>query len=312
MVTVAGEVADGLITHPFTTRQSLREITLPALERGLAASGRSRARRAGGVRDARRDRRPRGGARPAQRRRRAQQLAFYGSTPGVRVDARVPRLGRPAPRAQPAVEGRAVGRDGRAHRRRACSRPIAVVGEPATIAAELRARLDGIADAVSLTNNRAPDPDHWAGVVADLKRGLSSTSELHGARAPTPRGPRRTRPGRSGRTSATPVEEHAERDPTLEAGEARARAHVRAAAERDVAARIRPVEPERVRVVEHVLVAVGREDAERHLVAGCEVLAVQIVRPACSCAAGSGSAGRGAATPRPRSGTRSRSARSRA
>jgi hypothetical protein len=24
---------------------------------------------------------------------------------------------------------------------------------------------------VSLTNNRAPDPDHWAGVVTDLKRG---------------------------------------------------------------------------------------------------------------------------------------------
>jgi alkanesulfonate monooxygenase SsuD/methylene tetrahydromethanopterin reductase-like flavin-dependent oxidoreductase (luciferase family) len=48
---------------------------------------------------------------------------------------------------------------------------IAVVGEPASIAPKLRARLDGIADGVSLTNNRAPDPDHWAGVVADLKRG---------------------------------------------------------------------------------------------------------------------------------------------
>ena len=47
---------------------------------------------------------------------------------------------------------------------------VAVVGEPASIAPQLRARLDGIADAVSLTNNRAPDPDHWAGVVADLKR----------------------------------------------------------------------------------------------------------------------------------------------
>jgi hypothetical protein len=45
---------------------------------------------------------------------------------------------------------------------------IAVVGRPATIAGALRARLDGIADAVSLTNNRAPDPDHWAGVVAEL------------------------------------------------------------------------------------------------------------------------------------------------
>jgi len=31
------------------------------------------------------------------------------------------------------------------------------------------ARLDGIADAVSLTNNRAPDPHQWASVVADLR-----------------------------------------------------------------------------------------------------------------------------------------------
>ena len=47
---------------------------------------------------------------------------------------------------------------------------VAVVGPPASIAGALRARLDGIADTVSLTNNRAPDPDHWAGVVAELKR----------------------------------------------------------------------------------------------------------------------------------------------
>jgi hypothetical protein len=33
----------------------------------------------------------------------------------------------------------------------------------------LRARLDGIADGVSLTHNRAPDPSQWADVVADLK-----------------------------------------------------------------------------------------------------------------------------------------------
>lgn len=42
MTEVAGEVADGLLVHPFTTEQYLREITLPALDRGLAKSGRSR------------------------------------------------------------------------------------------------------------------------------------------------------------------------------------------------------------------------------------------------------------------------------
>ena len=34
----------------------------------------------------------------------------------------------------------------------------------------VRARLDGISDSVSLVNNRAPDPEHLAEVVADLRR----------------------------------------------------------------------------------------------------------------------------------------------
>ena len=42
MTEVAGEVADGFFAHPFQTRQSLLERTLPALERGLAKSGRRR------------------------------------------------------------------------------------------------------------------------------------------------------------------------------------------------------------------------------------------------------------------------------
>ena len=42
MTEVAGEVADGLIAHGFTTDRYMREVTLPALERGLAKAGRSR------------------------------------------------------------------------------------------------------------------------------------------------------------------------------------------------------------------------------------------------------------------------------
>jgi len=42
MTEAAGEVADGMLVHPFHTQQSLREITLPALMRGLRASGRKR------------------------------------------------------------------------------------------------------------------------------------------------------------------------------------------------------------------------------------------------------------------------------
>jgi probable F420-dependent oxidoreductase len=41
MTEVAGEVADGLIVHSFTTERYLREVTMPAIERGRVASKRS-------------------------------------------------------------------------------------------------------------------------------------------------------------------------------------------------------------------------------------------------------------------------------
>jgi probable F420-dependent oxidoreductase len=169
MVAVAGEVADGLITHPFTTRQSLETITMPALERGLAAAGRARAdvRVVCATLVVTSDRddeleRLRGVAR--------QQLAFYGSTPAYAPTLECHGWGDLHP------ELNRLSKDGRWEEMAALIddevlEAIAVVGEPATIASKLRARLDGIADVVSLTNNRAPDPDNWAGIVTDLKRG---------------------------------------------------------------------------------------------------------------------------------------------
>ena len=83
MTEVAAEVADGLLVHPFTTERYLREVTLPAVERGLAASGRTRedftislsGLIATGSNDAQVDH-------AASRVR--SQLAFYGSTPAYR------------------------------------------------------------------------------------------------------------------------------------------------------------------------------------------------------------------------------------
>jgi probable F420-dependent oxidoreductase len=43
MTEVAGEVADGLIAHAFTTRRYLETVTLPAIAQGLAKAGRARA-----------------------------------------------------------------------------------------------------------------------------------------------------------------------------------------------------------------------------------------------------------------------------
>ncbi len=83
MTEVAGEVADGLLAHGFTTERYLREVTVPALERGLAAGDRARqdfqisypGMVVTGTDDA--------GFEKAAQAVKAQ-LAFYGSTPAYR------------------------------------------------------------------------------------------------------------------------------------------------------------------------------------------------------------------------------------
>jgi probable F420-dependent oxidoreductase len=83
MTEVAGEVADGLLIHPFTTERYIREVTLPALERGLAKSGRHASdvpiSFSGLVATGETD----GELADATRRIRGQ-IAFYGSTPAYR------------------------------------------------------------------------------------------------------------------------------------------------------------------------------------------------------------------------------------
>jgi len=167
MVEVAGEVADGLITHPFTTRRSLEMLTLPALERGLTRAGRSRsdvtvvcATLVVSAEHEEELERLKGVAR--------QQLAFYGSTPAYAPTLDCHGLGDLHPELNHLSK---LGRwdDMAALIDDTVLEAVAVVGPPDEIAPALRARLAGIADAVSLTNNRAPDPEHWASVVADLK-----------------------------------------------------------------------------------------------------------------------------------------------
>ncbi|HEX7166743.1 MAG TPA: LLM class F420-dependent oxidoreductase [Acidimicrobiales bacterium] len=42
MTEVAGEVADGLMVHPFSTERYMKEVTIPAIERGLAKANKKR------------------------------------------------------------------------------------------------------------------------------------------------------------------------------------------------------------------------------------------------------------------------------
>ena len=84
MVRVAGEVADGLLCHTFTTERFLRETTLPALEDGRARSGRTpeevQVSVAPMVTIAGAD-----GPDPADLREIRRQISFYGATPGYRA-----------------------------------------------------------------------------------------------------------------------------------------------------------------------------------------------------------------------------------
>ena len=83
MTEVAGEVCDGFICHGFTTERYLREVTLPALERGRAKAGKTLegfeiAGPAFVVTGTNEEELERGHA------GHPQQIAFYGSTPAYR------------------------------------------------------------------------------------------------------------------------------------------------------------------------------------------------------------------------------------
>jgi len=83
MTEVAGEVADGLLVHPFNSRRFMSDALLPALDRGLARGDRKRSDYEVAcqvllvVGDSAAERRE--SATPIR-----QQLAFYGSTPAYR------------------------------------------------------------------------------------------------------------------------------------------------------------------------------------------------------------------------------------
>ena len=148
MTRVAGEVADGLLAHGFTTASYLRDVTLVNLQRGLESSGRTR--------DAfevsipimtvvGRDDAEIASKLPGLRK----QLAFYGSTPAYRpvlehhgwgeVGDELNRLSK---------QGRwdAMGDvldDDLLHE-------FAVIGDAASVAAEIGRRFDGLVDRVQV------------------------------------------------------------------------------------------------------------------------------------------------------------------
>jgi len=162
MVAVAGEVADGLITHPFATRQSLEELVLPALGPGreredfevvvvvMLATGDAGPDLDAAVSTVR------------------GQIAFYGSTPAYAPVLELHGWGDLHPRLN------ALSKEGRwADMTELVPdelvETIAVVGRRDEVASLVAERVDGLATAVSLECTRRPDPAHFADIVRDLR-----------------------------------------------------------------------------------------------------------------------------------------------
>jgi len=168
MTEVAGEVADGFFFHPFTTPRYLREVTLPALTRGRAKAG---SNMEGFV--------VAGPAFAAVGRDEGelatalagtkQQIAFYASTPAYRPVLEVhgwqdiqPELTSLTKQGRWSELGGLVD-DEMLHE-------FAVVGDPATVGRELRARLDGTADRITIYATYDAEPGLWREVVDALRR----------------------------------------------------------------------------------------------------------------------------------------------
>jgi len=168
MMEVAGEVADGFIGHPFNTRRSIEERVLPAIERGLARSDRTRddIDLVFAVMVVTADEEE---AFEASKLAARKHLAFYGSTPAYRPTLDSHGWG------DLHLELNRMSKENRWDEMAGLIddeilETIAVVGPRNEIATKLRARFEGIADGVSLTHNRAPDPEQWSDIVAELRR----------------------------------------------------------------------------------------------------------------------------------------------
>ena len=167
MTEVVGEVCDGLLCHAFTTEAYLREVTIPALERGAAKTGRSlddleisgpafvvtgtteeeMAAAAVGVR---------------------KQIAFYGSTPAYRgvlerhgwgeLQTELNGLSK---QGQWDEMGTLIDDD--------MLDTFAIVAEPEQIAPKMKERYGDVVDRISFYLPYRSDPERWSQVMTDLK-----------------------------------------------------------------------------------------------------------------------------------------------
>jgi probable F420-dependent oxidoreductase len=167
MTEVAGEVADGFICHGFTTERYLREVTVPALERGREKAGKTMEGFeiigpsfvvTGATED----------DLDAAAKGTRQQIAFYGSTPAYRGVLEIHGWG------ELQDELNALSKQGKWVEMGdliddEILNTFAVVGEPEAIGAELHHRYGDVIQRISFYAPYKSDPERWQRVMADLK-----------------------------------------------------------------------------------------------------------------------------------------------
>jgi probable F420-dependent oxidoreductase len=170
MTTVAGEVAEGLFVHPFNSPEFLRGTTIPAIERGLAKSGRTRPQLeiacqalviTGFTEDE---------MKQAEMSTR-MQLAVYGSTPAYRCVLETLGWGELQDELNAlSKQGKWVEMGGLITDEMLDA--FTVRCAPKDVPDRLRARYAGLVDRLSLICHSRPEgnhPDEWRDVVARCK-----------------------------------------------------------------------------------------------------------------------------------------------
>lgn len=166
MTEVAGEVCDGFLCHGFTTEKYLREVTIPALERGRARAGKTMegfeivgpSFVVTGTNDEQMEMAMAG---------TRQQIAFYGSTPAYRNVLEIhgwgglqDELNALSKRGQWVEMGTLIDDE--------ILNTFAVVGAPEQIGSELNRRYGDVVHRISFYAPYANDPERWQKVMADI------------------------------------------------------------------------------------------------------------------------------------------------
>lgn len=167
MTEVAGEVCDGFFCHGFTTEKYLREVTIPAIEKGRTTAGKTMddfeivgpSFVVTGTTDEQMEQAAIG---------TRQQIAFYGSTPAYRKVLEVHGWGGLQD------ELNALSKQGKWEEMGTLIdddvlNTFAVVGPPESIAPELERRYGDVVDRISFYAPYESDPERWLPVMDALK-----------------------------------------------------------------------------------------------------------------------------------------------